>query len=75
MKIDKYGKWYCINNLVAMVVETIRYDKPDLTSDEILDKFTKSKTYQLLCDIKTGLWTEGPDYIIDMYQKETENFI
>lgn len=58
-----------------MVVETIRYDKPDLTSDEILDKSTKSKTYQLLCDIKTGLWTEGPDYIIDMYQKETGNFI
>ena len=65
MAVDKYGKQYCINNLVAMIVETLSEDTCT-DSDAMLAQFTQSKTYELLCDVKTGLWTQGPDYIISI---------
>lgn len=33
-------------------------------------RFTQSKTYTLLLDDSTGLWTQSPDYIIELYQEE-----
>ncbi len=70
MAVDKYGKQYCINNLVMMIVETIQMKRPDLDSNTILEQFTRSRTYGLLYDTETGLWTEGPDYIIGLWREE-----
>lgn len=72
MAVSAAAKRYCINNLVAMAVETIQADAPQRTSNDILAAFTKSKTYELLCDTETGLWTEGPAYIVGLYEEELQ---
>ncbi len=69
MAITNAQKQYCVNNLVAMVVEEIEATHQNMSEDDIMSRFTKSKTYGLLCDFQIGLWSEGPTYIIDLYKK------
>lgn len=63
-----------IDNLVHSMVATIVLDLFEIlkTKDyfEIIDEFSKSRTFKNLHDYKTELWKESPDYIIEEYLKE-----
>ncbi len=68
--ISKKQKQYCINNLVSIIVEMLLEESTNIDESEIMYRFTSSKTYELLNDFETGLWREGPDYIMALYKKE-----
>lgn len=68
-KLTRDEKLYCVHNLISMVVENLHSLYPNLSEDEIMIKFTQSKTHGALLDLDTGLWKEGPDYIIGLLLK------
>lgn len=70
MKATKEVKEFCAHNLTAMVIHDIKEYCPNTSESQILSDFTASKTYAKLFREETGLWAEGPDYIIDMYFEE-----
>lgn len=69
---EKYDTQDCMNSLVMMVVATIRKNNPGMDATKILEDFVGTETYALLCDTETGLWEEGPGYIIDVWNEEKE---
>lgn len=45
-------------------------EKNNISMNEALKKFTSSKTYEALFDYDgTGLWKEGPLYLLSFYEK------
>ena len=38
--------------------------------EQALLSFSKSKTYELLFDLDTDVWKEGPSYLRSMYEEE-----
>ena len=64
------AKEFCAHNLVAMIIQDMKERFPDMEENRILAEFTSSKTYADLFRLETGLWAEGPDYIMDMYFEE-----
>lgn len=70
--IKNNQKEYCANNLAAIVIEKLREKKPDIRFSKLVSDFMGSKTYDMLYDYETGLWSEGPDYILFCYLKEVE---
>lgn len=58
-----------INMLVSMMIRDRAYYYKTNRLDE-LKRFRKSKTYKCLYDIKTGLWLNGPSYLMNEYEKE-----
>ena len=63
-------KEYCMHNLVSMVVEKLHARYPQNSEIDLMCEFSQSKTYALLFEPETGLWKEGPDYILSLYTKE-----
>ena len=37
--------------------------------------FTKSKTYDDLFDLETGIWKEGPEYLRGLYEEELNTVV
>lgn len=70
MSVSKEGKEYCMHNLVSMVIGKLCLIYPQLSADELLFTFSKSKTYRKLFNPETRLWAEGPDYILGLYAEE-----
>lgn len=70
MKATKEAKEFCAHNLVSMVINDIKEYFPYTPENQILSDFTSSKTYSELFREETGLWAEGPDYIMNMYFEE-----
>lgn len=70
MAVTNGQKLYCANNLTAMVLRNLSMDYPEKTQKELFKFFSGSKTYSLLYDFQTGLWKEGPDYLISLFLKE-----
>lgn len=66
------AKEFCAHNLVAMIIQDMKENFPDMGENQILAEFTSSKTYSDLFRLETGLWAEGPDYIMNMYFEEKE---
>lgn len=69
-KGTKEIKEYCMHNLVSMVVEKLHFCHPQYSEIDLMCEFSQSKTYALLFEPETGLWKEGPDYILSLYTKE-----
>lgn len=69
-KGTKEIKEYCMHNLVSMVVEKLHAHYPQYSEIDLISEFSQSRTYALLFDLETGLWKEGPDYILSLYTKE-----
>lgn len=63
-----------IENTVHSMVSTIVLSLTDIFIDEhcieIINKFSKSKTFADLFNFDTELWKESPDYIIECYLEE-----
>lgn len=68
--MTRVQKDYCVNNLTALIVNTLSKEIPEGNNIEIAADFMSSHTYELLVDHKTRLWAEGPDYIIEWYKEE-----
>jgi len=72
MMATNEAKEFCAHNLVAMIIQDMKENFPDMGENQILAEFTSSKTYSDLFRLETGLWAEGPDYIMNMYFEEKE---
>lgn len=63
-----------IENLVHRMVSKISLELLDIFKCEdcfqVIEKFSKSRTFEKLFDFKTELWRESPDYIIECYLEE-----
>ena len=70
MMATNEAKEFCAHNLVAMIIQDMKENFPDMGENQILAEFTSSKTYSDLFRLETGLWAEGPDYIMNMYFEE-----
>ena len=58
-----------ITFLIQEMLETYS-EKYHISFDDALDGFTKSRTYEALYDFDTKLFREGPDYLLEWYEKE-----
>lgn len=47
--------------------------KHSVPFDSAFFQFTKSYAYEALFDYETGIWMEGPDYLMDLYEEALEN--
>lgn len=70
MAVTKEQKEFCAHNLVAMIIEDLHSYFPNKSNDFLITDFSCSETYAMLFDFKTGLWAEGPTYVMNMYLKE-----
>lgn len=61
---------FCIHNLTAMVIKALQKRFPNKNRDDLITEFCSSNTYKMLCNYESGLWAEGPDYILDFYGEE-----
>lgn len=43
--------------------------KTGVPFEEAFFQFTKSRIYSALFDYATGIWMEGPDYLMDLYEE------
>lgn len=69
--VNEVGKAYCANNLVVLVVSSLRKRyMQNKSENEILEFFASSKIYEDLYNFKLGYWKEGPDYLISLLKKE-----
>ena len=48
-------------------------EKYNVIFDDALEIFIKSKTYQALYDFDTMLYTEGPDYLLEWFERELKD--
>ncbi len=54
--------------LMQCVLE-IYSERHSVSIDEALTWFSSTPVYNALFDYETGLWKEGPDYILDLLSK------
>lgn len=71
LRIDQ--KEYCANNLSSICISRLRELFPNIRYSKIVSDFIDSKTYDLLYEFDTGLWAEGPEYILNEYLQELKN--
>ncbi len=55
--------------LMQRVLE-IYSEKKSISIDDALTWFSSTPVYAALFDFETGLWKEGPDYILDLLRKK-----
>ena len=60
------------NGITFLIQEMLEAysEKYRISFDDALDGFTKSRTYEALYDFDTKLFREGPDYLLEWYEKE-----
>lgn len=44
-------------------------NKTGITFEDAFFQFTQSYVYTALFDYETGIWLEGPDYLMDLYEE------
>ena len=60
-----------ISALSAMQIMLEEYSsKNGISFEEAINKFSNSKTYEVLFDFETELWKEGPDYLLEWFERE-----
>ncbi|MDR0823330.1 MAG: hypothetical protein LBN20_06095 [Endomicrobium sp.] len=69
--MSKTQEW-CIMFISESLISSIMSDAK-LNRLPAMDAFYKSNTFKKLSDIKTGLYTESPAYVYDMYKEEIQN--
>ena len=70
MAVSEELKEFCAHNLVAIIIIDMKDHLGETDTEKLLADFTASETYSELFRLETGLWAEGPDYIMDMYLEE-----
>ena len=54
--------------LVMRSMLEIYSEKHNISFSEALERFANSPIYDGLFDFDTGLWAEGPDYLLSFYE-------
>ena len=49
-------------------------EKQGISYEDALSEFSHSKTYKELFDFDSLLWTQGPDYLVAVYEEEQKHF-
>ncbi|MCD8120458.1 MAG: hypothetical protein LUE29_13460 [Lachnospiraceae bacterium] len=62
-------KEHCAVNTMRRMLEKYSIEKQVEFEDAFL-KFASSRTYAAIFDFETGIWKEGPDYFMDLYEEE-----
>ncbi len=60
--------------LMQMVLEKYS-EKHSISIEEALTVFVSTPIYNAIFDFDTELWKEGPDYILDLFEKQVSNKI
>ena len=60
------------NSITFLIQEMLEAysEKHRISFDDALDGFTRSGTYEALYDFDTELFKEGPDYLLEWYERE-----
>ena len=69
MSIQKDRIEYSKKLKIQAVVRVMSYQEK-LSPEETLRRFMSSKTYDLLADNQSRLWSESEEYILDMLMSE-----
>ena len=69
MILNDQSKELAMELLCAMTVEDIAAETNE-DIDDVYKKFRKSRTFDMIFDEETGVWLNGPSYIVDEYQNE-----
>ena len=56
----------CAVSLMRDTVEALSL-RDNISYEEALLRFTRSKIYSALVDYDTGIWRESPDYLLNLY--------
>lgn len=68
-EVTEQQKELCVIAIVRRMIEKYSEEK-SIPYDEAFLDFAKSRTYKAVFDFDTGLWKEGPDYFISLYEEE-----
>ena len=71
MALTKNEKIYCANNVAAEMIAILSKKLPQYNQNDWFKILASSKTYEKLYDPKTRLWAESPDYVLEIFSKET----
>lgn len=58
----------CAVNTMRWMIETFS-EKNNIPFEDAFFDFTKSPIYELLFDYESGVWREGPDYLMALYEE------
>ena len=63
------------NSITFLIQEMLQEysEKYNVKFDDALDLFTKSDTYKALYDFDTKLFREGPDYLLEWFERELKD--
>lgn len=64
---DTQKNWAAVT---VMRVMLIKYsEKNHISFKDALLRFTASNTYDALFDFETEIWKEGPDYLMELFER------
>lgn len=66
--ITERQKETCAVNTMRRMVEKYS-EKNNIPFEDAFFDFTKSPIYELLFDYESGVWREGPDYLMALYEE------
>lgn len=66
-QITDKQKEYCAVTVMRRMIEKYA-EKQNLSFDEAMLIFTGSSVYEALFDYDTGIWKEGPDYLMELFE-------
>ncbi|MCD8154306.1 MAG: hypothetical protein LUF78_06440 [Clostridiales bacterium] len=62
-------KEHCAVNTMRRMLEKYA-NKKHVDFEDVFLEFASSRTYAAIFDFETGIWKEGPDYFMDLYEEE-----
>ena len=71
MILNEQNKELAMELLCAMTIEDLAKESGKDEMD-VYREFRKSNTFDIIFDEDTGLWLNGPDYVIEELRRETK---
>ena len=68
---DELKEWCATSTMRDMLF--VLAEKKDIPYEDALIEFSDSPIYDLLFDYESGMWKEGPDYLLATYEDYLKN--
>ena len=68
----KEGLNYLVTRTTQELVKIVSEDN-NIPAEEAMEIVYNSKTFELLCDLETHLYSEAPAYVYEMLKEEIDN--
>lgn len=65
-------KEYCALTTMRRMLEKYAFAH-NCSFEDAFFQFTNSYVYRELFDYETGIWSEGPDYLMDLFEEALES--